>query len=72
MKYTVLLLYPDYLAHNYGEDTYAEHVEAIDPQAAVEAAQSSASALFGDDNTDADDFTPLLVVAGHHDDLTPV
>lgn len=74
-KYTVLLLYPDYLASNYGEDTYLAHVESDNPPNALCAAQREASSANQKDNAvDCDieltDFRPLLVAAGHLDDLT--
>jgi len=38
-KYTVLLLYPDYLADNYGESTCLHHVKASDGKEAVRLAR---------------------------------
>lgn len=42
MKYTVLLLYPDSIAEQYGEDTYLACVRAEEPEEAIKKAQ-----LFG-------------------------
>ena len=68
MKYTVILLYPDYMATNYGQDIYATHQEASNAELAVLMAQESAANLY---EAEPEDFYPLFVVAGHHDDLTP-
>lgn len=65
--YTVLLLYPESIAEQYGEDTYLAHVEADNWDEAVGLAQGQAC-----DEGElelAPDFLPLLVIAGHHDDL---
>jgi len=69
MLYTVLLLYPDYASDAFGQETYLARVDAKNPKSAVVAAQANA----GDANKDVrrEDFHPLLVVAGHHDDLKP-
>lgn len=69
--YSVLLLYPDYLADDFGHDTYYAHVMASDPASAVREAQQEAMAANTgpDDEPDADnadDFHPLLVLEGHH------
>jgi len=71
MKYSVLLLYPDYMSCPHGIETYFSHVEASDPKEAVSLAQEEA----GEANQDrgaAGDFHPLLCVLGHHDDVRPV
>ena len=72
-KYTVILLYPDYIADNYGQETYLAHVTANSPELAVRAAQTRA---FTDnpeyaDNGDLPDFYPLAVFAGQLEDLKP-
>lgn len=69
-KFTVLLLYPDYLASNYGQETYLAHVGAKNPDMAVREAQRRAK----EDNKtvdNKDDFFPLAVFSGHHQDLKP-
>jgi len=74
-RYTVLLLYPDYAANNYGLDTYLAHVETSDgPQEAVNLAAAMAEADNGGLAGKAEDFHCLLCIAGHHEDLgsTPV
>ena len=72
--YTVLLLYPDYLADNYGEDTYQAWVDA---QSVTEAASKAQLEAAGDDNVpvghtvdDLNDFKVLAVYEGHHVDLS--
>ena len=73
-QYTVLLLYPDYIADEFGKETYLAWVTAQNPeQAILEAHKQVVGRL---DNTpdlvlDFEDFYPLLVVEGHHSDLTP-
>lgn len=71
MKYTVLLLRPDYIADAFGQDTYLAHVEAVDPEEAVEVAQREASDADSDKGfEDLDDYYPLITLIGHHEDLT--
>lgn len=78
--YTVLLLYPDSIANDYGHETYLAHVMANSPAAAVSEAQSHAAETngFPDTYPDADErsqvmdsFFPLLVISGHHKDVNP-
>lgn len=72
--YTVLLLRPDYIASEYGKDTYLAHVMAADRDHAVAVAQ--ASAFDADDGEPAEkdvvapDYYPLLTLAGHHSEAT--
>lgn len=68
--YTVILMYPDYLSENYGEESYAAHVTAVDGDAAVLAAQIDAVAQNTDDGEDPPcedptDFAVIAVYAGH-------
>lgn len=73
-RYTVLLLRPDYCTSDFGQDTYMTHVFAVSPPAAVELAQIEAVRTdYGDEVEDATphDYFPLVVFAGHLDDLTP-
>lgn len=69
MKYSVLLLYPDYLADNFGQETYFEHVEQPTIADAIKSAQEFVANEF--DNAQPDDFHPLLVLHGWHDDVKP-
>ncbi len=68
-KFTVLLLYPDYIASNYGPETYLAHVEAKDRVGAIEQGQLQAASdfytEFDTDDSVAADFFPLAVFEGH-------
>jgi len=68
-KFTVLLLYPDYIASQYGEETYLSHVLAMDIQAAVKHARKDAFWDNRPDATDGTDFDVLFVAKGHIDNL---
>lgn len=70
MKYSVLLLRPDYIAEPYGQDTYFTHVEATNAEVACNLAQQEAAEA--DSGDAAEDYAVLLCIAGHHDDVTPV
>lgn len=74
MKYTVILLRPDYIADTFGQDTYMDHVEAPTPADAVDEARVRAVSIdYGADVTEPqpEDYLALAVFAGHLDDLTP-
>ena len=74
MKYTVILLRPDYMAGNFGQDTYMDHVEAPDAISAVQEARTGAiNADYGDDAYEAlpGDYFVLAVFAGWHDEVNP-
>lgn len=65
--YTVLVLRPDYMVANYGQDTFLAHVEAAGPaQAQRTARQQAANA----DRSEAfsEDYCVLLVIEGHQYD----
>lgn len=71
MKYTVLLLRPDYIADEFGKDTYMAHVEASGVDRAIRTAQFEAvladehSLDPGDEDwVDHTDYHVLFV--GHH------
>lgn len=78
MKYTVLLLRPDYIADEFGKDTYLAWVEAPSIKHAVEVAQME---VWVDDNGGPDspeeaigedtDYHVLFVCEGHMADLKP-
>lgn len=68
MKYTVLLLRPDYVASNFGQDTYLAHVDEPSVEAAVHTAKVRAADADGLENFS--DYYPLVTLTGHHDDLT--
>jgi hypothetical protein len=69
--YSVLLLYPGYVAATYGESFYA-FVEAEGAQQAVDKARVEAFA--GNPALEAapEDFRPILVIEGHHTSLIQV
>lgn len=58
MKYTVVLLRPDYIADDYGKDIYIAHVEAINPDDAIIEAQRQAWAADIYDGTNGEDGDP--------------
>ena len=67
--YTVVLLYPDYIANEFGYETYIGTVYAEFPQNAVHKIQQrAAKANIGPDDDDTDvapvDFHPLAVFKG--------
>lgn len=67
-KYSVLLLYPDYLSD--GPTTYYHLTEAANPKkAAARAQRAAAQAQVEGACNDYEDFLVLLVIEGHHDDL---
>lgn len=71
MRFTVLLLLPDYvcdeLGGNYGQSTLLVHVAADDVPRALAAAQTWAVERFP--AAEADDFYPLFATPGWHDNL---
>lgn len=79
--YTVLLLRPDYIANNYGEDTYMDHVNAESGEQAQNLAQRRAwdfdfppAADMGDEFEDIgdvsfEDYAVLMVIEGHRNDI---
>ena len=71
MKYSVLLLYPDYLSDAYGQETYFTNVIAKTPrQASNKARREAYEANKLDKHTDPEtfpeDFHCLAVIRGHH------
>lgn len=66
--YTVLLLYPDYLADDPGE-TFMGCVQAAGVQEAIKAVQREAYKVNEDDASDPDDFLCLCVIEGDHIDI---
>lgn len=71
MKFSVLLLIPDYAADNFGQDVDLNHVEADNAQQAVLVAQAFACDTYDQPAQDSVDFHPLLVLHGWHDDVKP-
>ena len=76
-KYTVLLLYPDYMGSDdpRGFGTFLAHVRADGPEAAAAMGRAKAAEDNNDDHeddfADSDDFAVLAVFKGHLTDLTP-
>lgn len=71
-KYTVLLLRPDYIADEFGKDTYLAHVTAAGVAAAQTTAQLDAWVADGgpDENDCCDDYHVLFVAEGYINDLS--
>ena len=72
--YTVLLLRPDYMADEFGKDTYLAHVSANGAQEAQCKAQAEVISVDyegePDDGVDPTDYHVLFVASGHHEDLS--
>jgi len=75
LPYTVLLLYPDYLASIFGQEIYRDQVYARNAGEAIEFAQRHAlkanDVWAAEDGADPSDFYPLFTVRGHWEDLAP-
>ena len=67
-KYSVLLLYPDYMADDWPFDTYYAFVKAKNVSDAVNFAQHSAVRANGgyEEFESVTDFWPILCIEGHH------
>lgn len=63
--YTVILLYPDYVASDWPYEAYTEQVYAPNKDAAIEVARAMGSAACSEIQ-DPDDFAVLAVIFGHH------
>ena len=69
-NYSVLLLYPDYLTDQYGEETFYSHcVSESGVAGAIDEAQLEAAIANDIPIDDAGDFAVLLVTEGHHADI---
>lgn len=77
-NYTVLLLRPDYIADEFGKDTYLAHVVANGPALAAEKAQMEAwvtdnggpDEIENDADGEPSDYCVLFATLGHHENLT--
>lgn len=76
-KFTVILLRPDYLTGNYGQDTYMTTVDANTPETALKTARER---VIEGDNDDVEEFLKhheltdyhcIALIAGDHKDLNP-
>ena len=75
-KYTVILLYADYMTDNYGQDTWMDTVEAESVDEAITAARKR---LLADQNrgeepeaeleNGPDDLFVIAVIDGEHQDI---
>ena len=68
-KYSVLLLYPDWMQETGAHETYFAHVYGCDPDQAVQTAQAQAfkmNEMIANDEYKLSDFICLLVLEGHH------
>lgn len=68
-KYTVLLLYPDYMTDAYGQETYAAHVEADSPRQALSKARRACKDANGIGLRYLDDLYCLFACLGWVDSL---
>ena len=66
-KYTILLLLPDCLAATYGQDAFFTCVSAAGVGQAIAKAQLEAAEKNG--VSDLDDFFPLCVIEGEHQNI---
>lgn len=69
-KYSVLLLRPDYVAGEFGHDTYYAFITASTITAAVTCAQQHACLADDEPMESTHDYYVLLVLEGHHKDLS--
>lgn len=61
-QYAIVLLYPDYLTDNFGQETYTEIIHAENAAVAVQHIQRSLAV--NHDIEDPTDFHPLAVITG--------
>lgn len=71
MSYTVVLLTPDYLAHQYGEDVQVRHVFAEDRIKAIMQAREETQRMLDTWEHNPDDFTVVFVCHGHQANIAP-
>lgn len=68
-EYTIILLRPDDLTDDYGQDIYVAYVTAKDTRAAILAAQNEvylADKIDGQPVASKDDYALLVFFLGHH------
>lgn len=71
-QWTVVLLRPDYIAEEYGEDTYVAHVEADGNEwgTVIKAAQAQAYKVDKKDKVNIErktDYKAIAIFAGHQE-----
>lgn len=64
-KYTVVLIYPDYLAEDYPRDCYISYVNSENPRTAIKKAKQEAAKA--NKIKDKDDFLAIACFDGHSD-----
>ena len=71
--YTVLMIVPDTIAHQYGEDTYLAHINAENVEEAQQVAQAEAMEVLSGEEGIGDcvgtDFAVVFVCEGHMADI---
>jgi len=67
VNYTVILLYPDYVADSYGHDTYMDYCSTPTPEEAVQIIREDACKLAA--ISDSSDLYVIAVIEGAHNDL---
>jgi len=67
VNYTVILLYPDYVADSYGHDTYMDYCSTPTPEEAVQIIREDACKLAA--ISDPGDLYVIAVIEGAHNDL---
>ena len=72
-RYTVILIYPDTVADQYGEDFYWAHVSAADPASALVMARAEALDVseLTEDECAPIDFACVACIEGWHYDQNP-
>ena len=68
-KFSVLLLYPDYYAASFGQETYYAFVEAESPDRAIALAQQQCFNGRTEAIDNLEDLYPLLVTKGYNLDV---
>jgi len=64
-EYTVILLYPDYIAENHGEETYITYASVKSKASAIKKARKEA-ARANSDRAFPSDFFVIGVIEGRH------
>ena len=71
-KYTVLLMYPDYISNDYGKETYQAFAAGAGVEDAIkEARQDCISDNAGAEFDSPEDLSVLAVYEGHQLDVSP-
>lgn len=65
-KYSVLLLYPDYMTSDSGKETYYTFIDAANADEAIKRAQKEMAAANDDYEVNPEEFFCLMVAVGEH------